>query len=87
MATAHRKGKKNKKELLLLILTFLMLAALVIGVVYTQSESYLANLGHQTTHKQQPKKVSNNSEVPVTTEATTPSSTEEQDSVPTTDIV
>ena len=87
MATAHRKGKKNKKELLLLILTFLMLAALVIGVIYTQSESYLANLGHQTTHKQQPKKVSNNSEVPVTTEAATTSSTEEQDPAPTTDIV
>ena len=46
MATAHRKGKKNKKELLLLMLTLLMLVALVIGVIYTQSESYLANLGH-----------------------------------------
>lgn len=41
MAAAHRKGKKNKNELALLGLTLLMFILLVLGVLYTQSETFL----------------------------------------------
>lgn len=84
--SSHRKSRIDKKELGIIVLTIVMFLALVGGLVYSRSDSYLNFHRKPSSNTQQPQKVTHSQEAPPTTEELK-SSTEEDSSAPSTNIV